>query len=79
MPAILRWRGYKFLFYSKEEGEPPHVHVLRDRCQAKFWLVEVRLARSVGFKEHELMEIKNKVQECQRAFLEAWHEYFGNA
>ena len=36
MPVVLRWNGYKFLFYSKEPGEPPHIHVIKDDKQLKF-------------------------------------------
>ncbi len=76
MPTLLLWQGYRFLFYSKEDGEPPHVHVRRDRSQAKFWLDEVSLARNAGFRAHELVEIERKIKEYRDSFLDTWHEYF---
>jgi hypothetical protein len=38
MPVLLRWHGHRFLFYSMEPGEPPHIHVLKDGKQLKVWL-----------------------------------------
>jgi len=47
MPVALRVDRLRFLFYSNEgtPREPPHIHVLQDRDEAKFWLTpEVSLA-----------------------------------
>ena len=38
MPTVLRAGPYRFLFYSSDAEEPPHVHVERDENSAKFWL-----------------------------------------
>jgi hypothetical protein len=27
MPTLLRWKGYRFFFWSGDRGEPSHVHV----------------------------------------------------
>lgn len=78
MPVILRWRGHRFLFYSKEIGEPPHIHVLKDAKQLKVWLADIRVARTVGFAAHEVNDILNVVAENRQMFLEAWNDYFGN-
>jgi len=44
MPTILREGPYRVHFYSQDRlEEPPHVHVERDRNEAKFWLDPVRL------------------------------------
>ena len=77
MPTVLRWRGHRFVFFSLDEGEPPHVHVLKDRMEAKFWLSDCRLARSKGFAHHELNRLETVVQEHREAFLRAWHDHFG--
>ena len=44
MPVILRISPYVCYFWSLEGNEPPHVHVKRDKDEAKFWLAPVRLA-----------------------------------
>jgi hypothetical protein len=49
MPTVLRWRGYRFYFFSNEGHELPHIHVDRGGNSVKFWLEPVRLARNFGF------------------------------
>ncbi len=78
MPTVLRWKGYRFLFYSREVGEPPHVHVLKDRKQLEIWLRDLEVARNVGFARHEVSAIVRIVEREREQFLEAWHDYFGN-
>ncbi|WP_091179851.1 DUF4160 domain-containing protein [Paramicrobacterium humi] len=53
----MRRQGFRFFFYSNEGAEPPHVHVARDRCEAKYWLAPVEVARNRGFAPHELRRI----------------------
>jgi hypothetical protein len=36
VPTILRAQGYRFFFFSNEGDEPPHIHVERAECAAKF-------------------------------------------
>lgn len=79
MPTILRIGPYRFFFYSNENGEPPHIHVQRERALAKFWLKPVTLASSVGFPAHELKKLIGHVQENATTFLEAWNEFFSAA
>lgn len=78
MPTIFRDGPYRFYFYSHEPNEPPHVHVDRDSCSAKFWLRQVALARSVGFNVTELGEITRIVRIRQAALQGAWNGYFGD-
>jgi hypothetical protein len=77
MPTVFRWRGYSFLFFSLDEGEPPHVHVRKGSGQAKFWLSDCRLAKARGFADHELRQAQRKIEERQEELLRAWHEHFG--
>jgi Domain of unknown function (DUF4160) len=77
MPTVLRVGRYRFLFFSNENGEPPHIHVKAENDQAKFWLEPVRLAANYGFRAHELTEIELIVREHQAQLLEAWHEHLG--
>lgn len=75
-PTVRRIGPYRFFFYSNEGGEPPHIHVQRDRQVAKYWLDPVRLARSGRFAAHELHEAEALVRDNETEFLEAWHEFF---
>jgi hypothetical protein len=77
MPTVLRWRGYQLLFYSLDEGEPPHIHVRRGRGQAKFWLSDCQLAKANGFADHELRQVQKKIEEQREEMPRAWHEHFG--
>jgi hypothetical protein len=78
MPTVARIGAYRFFFYSNEGTEPPHIHVQRERCLAKFWLQQVALAWVTGFRAVELRKVERLVVNHQREFLEAWHEYFGS-
>ena len=77
MPALLRVRGYRFLFFSMEGREPAHIHVAHAGRYAKFWLEPVALANNRGFRGHELTEIREIVVESRDFLLEKWHAYFG--
>lgn len=76
MPTVLRSGPYRFFFYSGDREEPPHVHVERDACEAKYWLDPVRLARSTGFAVSELRKIESLVLDNQQLLLDSWNEYF---
>ena len=77
MPTVLRQGPYRFFWYSHEPNEPPHVHIDRDECSAKFWLEPVGLARNMGYSRHELKRIGTIIEDNRPFLLEAWHEYFG--
>lgn len=76
MPTLLVEQGYRFYFYSREEDEPPHVHVDRSGRSAKFWLASVTCARTGGFTPVELRRIERMIMQHRLAFLRKWNEYF---
>jgi len=76
MPTILRAQGFRFYFFSLDRGEPPHVHVAHGDKTAKYWLDPVELARSEGFRAHELNRVRALVIEHRILFQEAWDEHF---
>jgi hypothetical protein len=78
VPTILRVGPYRLFFYSADGGEPPHVHIERERRSAKFWLNPVVLARSHGFGRSELLDIEGIVKENEETLRKAWDDYFGN-
>jgi hypothetical protein len=75
---VLQDGPYSFIFFSSDQGEPPHIHVKRDWQIAKFWLNPVTLAKNKGFKEHELNRIARLVAKHHEKLWEAWHDYFGS-
>jgi len=80
MPVILRYKGYKFFFFSNEGNprEPLHVHVRRDEATAKFWIEpQVALAESYGLSGSELNELAKAVADNRQLIEGAWYEFFG--
>ena len=75
-PTVLTAGPYRFFFYASDMGEPPHIHVQRDRAVAKFWLDPARLARSRRFSAQELRRLEELVRTNEGPLLEAWHEFF---
>jgi hypothetical protein len=78
MPTYADIGPYKLFFYSAEGNEPPHVHILRDRATAKFWLDPVRIAASRRFSDSDLRSLQKLVEENEDAIMEAWNDYFGD-
>lgn len=74
---MLRVAGYRFFFFSNERGEPAHVHVEQAERYAKFWLSDVSLVLSRGFRGAELSEVRRIVLEHRVLFQEKWNEHFG--
>ena len=79
MPVVLRYKGYRFFFFSNEGFplEPLHVHVRKGESIAKFWMLPaVSIASAFGFSSKELQEL-TKVATLNRKLIErCWHDYF---
>jgi hypothetical protein len=75
MPTVLVIGPYRFHFYSRENAEPPHIHVRRDDLKAKFWLRPVTMASNDGFRPSELRDIERLVEEYCGKLLEAFNEF----
>jgi hypothetical protein len=75
-PAVFRWEGYRFFFFSREERRP-HVHVYCPDGEAKFWLEPaVELARNHGLSSVQLTALKKVVEERRDDILDAWRRHF---
>ena len=79
MPTLLRIGPFRFYFYSHEPNEPPHVHVDRGDATIKIWLESLEVAKSRGFRAHEIGGIVGMVEEHRAEFVEAWRGYFGES
>ena len=75
MPIIKRIRGYRFYFWSRENDEPPHIHVSKQGKQCKIWLDDLTVAHSY-FPNHELTKIKKMVDENIIEIRNKWNEHF---
>jgi len=75
MPTILRIGPYRFFFFSEESGEPIHVHVIRERIEAKFWITPtVSVAGNDGFAQHELRKVMRLVEENKGLIEHEWNK-----
>jgi Domain of unknown function (DUF4160) len=77
MPTLLRLNGFRFYFYSHVPNEPPHVHIDKGDATIKVWLDTLDVAKSRGFRAHEIGGIIAMVAEHRAMLTEKWHEYFG--
>ena len=76
-PTILREKGYRFFFFSREETRP-QVHVNCENGEAKFWLEpEIELARNYHLSRLELKQIERIIEEHYGKFTSAWQQHFG--
>ncbi len=78
MPTVLRLGPYRFFFYAGDYHEPPHIHVEREACTAKFWLDLVRLERSGGFARTEARKIARLVAENKARLPRSWNDFFND-
>jgi hypothetical protein len=79
MPVVLRYKGFRFFFYSNEGSprEPVHVHVMGAGGEAKFWILpNVALAESNGFDARTLKELLDVVTNNSELIERTWNEYF---
>jgi hypothetical protein len=78
-PAVFRYRGFKFFFYSNEgtPREPIHIHVERDGIEAKIWLIpEIRIAYNDGCDSRTVRELLRVVEANKNRIVRAWNEHF---
>ncbi len=81
MPVVLRFEGYRFLFFSNEgePREPIHIHVRKGEKVAKFWLdPEPSLAEAYGMTSRELRKLTRVVAAHESLIRRRWHEHFGD-
>jgi hypothetical protein len=76
-PTVLRVRGYRFYFFSREEVRP-HVHVQHATGEAKIWLQpRVEAAQNYGLSAKRLATALRLVEEHYDRINAAWTAHFG--
>ena len=78
MPTVHREAGFRFHFYAQDHA-PPHVHVEKDGCEAKFRLRPVRMIGNDGFRMRDLARIESMVLEHVEKLEDAWYGHFGRS
>lgn len=79
MPVVLRYKAYRFFFYSNEGNprEPIHVHLRGNGGEAKLWLKPaVRVAMSNGLDASTLRELVHVAEDHIELIERTWNEYF---
>jgi hypothetical protein len=79
MPVVLRYKGFRFFFYSNEGSprEMVHIHVRGEGGEAKLWVrPEVSVADSSGFDARSLRELVRVVEQNAELIERAWNEHF---
>lgn len=75
-PTVLRVRGYRFYFFSREERRA-HVHVHHADGEAKFWLEPtVALAVNYGLNVARLNQASKLIEEHLDEIRSAWAKHF---
>jgi hypothetical protein len=76
-PTVLRVRGYRFYFFSREESRS-HVHVQHASGEAKFWLEPaVELAADYGLGQTRINAARKIIEEHRDEIRAAWATHFG--
>jgi hypothetical protein len=75
-PTVLRYKQYRFFFFSREETRK-HVHIVSADGEAKFWLEPiVALAESFRLSQRELKELQGVVERRRDEIIRAWNQHF---
>jgi Domain of unknown function (DUF4160) len=77
-PTVLRIRGYRFYFFSREEPRP-HIHVHHVTGEAKVWLEPtIELAQNYGLTPSRIATAFRLIREHEHEILAAWKAHFGD-
>jgi Domain of unknown function (DUF4160) len=75
-PTVLRIRGFRFYFFSREEPRA-HVHVQHADGEAKFWIEPtVELFANYGLKLQQVAEAQKLIEEHIDDIRRAWSTHF---
>jgi len=77
-PTVLRVKGFRFYFFSREERRA-HIHVQRSGGEAKFWIdPAVELAANYGLKPKQVAEAEQLIEEHLHEIRSAWVKHFAS-
>lgn len=75
-PTVLKKKGYRFFFFSREE-ERPHIHVVSGDGESKFWMEpRIEIAKNYYHSAKQLKEIEQVIREHQHDIISAWNRHF---
>lgn len=68
--------GYKIQFYSADQHEPPHVHIVKAEKRAKIWLYDLSISWNRHFSPRELRQVMEIVRQRREELIEWYHGFF---
>ena len=74
MPTVFRYRNILFKIYPKDH-EPPHVHAICGKAEAKFRIASLECLENHGFSEKSIRRIKVFLTPRIERLMEVWNEY----
>ena len=75
-PTVLRVRGFRFYFFSREEPRA-HVHVQHADGEAKFWIEpSVELAVNFSLTPKQVATVQRLIEEHLHEIRDAWARHF---
>ncbi len=76
-PVVLRFKGYKFYFFSNENDEPIHVHINKAEKNGKVWLEpNIQIEYFYGFSAKEIKDILEVIEANLKELKFRWNEHF---
>ena len=76
-PTVVRERGYRAFFFSREEARM-HVHIQHAGGEAKVWIEpRVEVAQNYGLSPRQLAAALRLVRRNENEIRAAWEEHFG--
>ena len=77
MPTLLLLNGLRFFFYSNENDEPIHIHIIKGDAKGKVWLEpSIRVEYFIGFTTSEQKNILEAIHTHLENFKNKWNEHF---
>jgi hypothetical protein len=76
MPTVLKINGYRFKFFSNENNEPPHIHIIQGDGDAKYWLIPDCIEEyAYSFTIREKRDINKMITENRQFLIDKYHEH----
>ena len=77
-PTVLREKGYRFYFFSREEPRML-IHIACSDGEAKYWLEPIiELARNHSLTRTQLKEIEDLIEVHYDKFKDAWKQHLSS-
>ena len=77
VPTFSRIGQYRFFFCSYDPGEGMHIHVIREKEEAWFWLEPVSLAKNQGMSPLEIQTALKLMTENKEIIADEWKKRTG--